>query len=149
MSKRLPKIAQLRRNRIIFEMRCKGRTYNQIGKALGLTEKCVWQIINNYVKRQERELDERSDRVRRFELERLDLMYRALQEKIIAGDPIAIEKGLKIMQQREKYIPGLGEPEKILLGEDPEAPFKFEEAQKECLQILKRLVPNKDNTKEE
>lgn len=52
-----------------------------------------------------------ADEVRTLELERLDKFLLALWDKIEQGDPIAIDRGLKIMDRRAKYL-GLDAPVK-------------------------------------
>jgi hypothetical protein len=50
-----------------------------------------------------------ADEVRTLELERLDRFLSYLWDKIEQGDPVAIDKGLKIMDRRAKYL-GLDAP---------------------------------------
>jgi hypothetical protein len=134
---------------IAYDMRIQGRTYRQISKALNISETAAYNCVKNCVLNNDTKLREKAEELRRIELERLDQMYRALMPRIKWGDPNAIEKGLKIMQQRGKYVPDLTEPDKLRLGEDPEAPFQFELAQQECMEVLKSLAPKKEDKEDE
>ena len=137
----------LKRRKLAFDLRVKGNTYRQIAKKLGVSYVQVSNDIKYITNRMEKETIDLASRDRQIELTRLDKMYLALEPRIRKGDEFAIDRALKIMQQRAKYIPNYEEPNRLLLGEDKDNPFEIEMAQQECLMILQKMVPNYEEIK--
>jgi DNA-binding CsgD family transcriptional regulator len=130
------------RRKLVFDLKVKGRSYRQIAKMLGITQTQAFNDVKNIIKKMEERTKDLAARDRQIELVRLDKMYLSLEPKIRKGDEYAIDRGLKIMQQRAKYIPGYEEPNKLQLMGDKENPIEieFKYAQQECLNILKKLI---------
>lgn len=96
----------LREHRVI-ELRAKGYSFQQIADQehyanASAASKAFKSGMGKLIKPV-------ADEVRTLELERLDKFLLALWDKIEQGDPIAIDRGLKIMDRRAKYL-GLDAP---------------------------------------
>lgn len=137
----------MKRRKLAFDLRVKGNTYRQIAKKLGVSYVQVSNDIKYITSKMEEQTIDLAARDRQIELTRLDKMYLALEPRIRKGDEFAIDRALKIMQQRAKYIPNYEEPNRLLLGEDKDNPFEVEMAQQECLMILQKMVPNYEEIK--
>jgi len=103
------KVDTLRREQRVMELRAQGWTWQRIADEVGYASPSACKTaFDNAIKRTMQPV---ADEVRTLELERLDRFLSYLWDKIEAGDPIAIDKGLKIMDRRAKYL-GLDAPVK-------------------------------------
>jgi hypothetical protein len=103
------KVDTLRRETKVMELRAQGWTWQRIADETGYASPSACKTaFDNAIKRTMQPV---ADEVRTLELERLDRFLSYLWDKIEAGDPIAIDKGLKIMDRRAKYL-GLDAPVK-------------------------------------
>lgn len=89
-----------------LELRLLGLTYEQIGTAVGVS----WHTVYKRVQRAlEKTLREPADAVRQMELDRLDLLWRSVIDRVTAGELDAVRTALSIMDRRAKYL-GLDAP---------------------------------------
>ena len=95
-----------------LRLRRKGLSYREIGEELNIdqTTACrnVKQCLNECIKKGEKD----TEKFRQLELIRLDRMLEVIEDKIKKGDLQAIDKGLKIANQRAKLL-GLDAPVQI------------------------------------
>jgi hypothetical protein len=90
-----------------MELRAQGWTWQRIADEVGYSNASATKhAFDNAIKRTMQPV---ADEVRTLELERLDRFLSYLWDKIEQGDPVAIDKGLKIMDRRAKYL-GLDAP---------------------------------------
>ena len=90
-----------------MELRGQGWTWQRIADEVGYASASACKTaFDNAIKRTMQPV---ADEVRTLELERLDRFLSYLWDKIEQGDPVAIDKGLKIMDRRAKYL-GLDAP---------------------------------------
>lgn len=111
------------RRAFVLAMRKTGATYRRIAAAavarFGVEalpdtwgERYVHKDVARELERLRAEIAEDGDAVLRLELERLDRFTEALWARASSGDEAAIEKCLRIMDRRAKYL-GLHRPEGI------------------------------------
>ena len=101
------KVDTLRRETKVMELRAQGWTWQRIADEVGYASASAAKTaFDNAIKRTMQPV---ADEVRTLELERLDRFLSYLWDKIEQGDPVAIDKGLKIMDRRAKYL-GLDAP---------------------------------------
>jgi len=82
--------------------------FEDIARELGLSAAAVRESVDRSIAASPWALDQSSARVLR--LERLDQMHKALWPKALKGDPVAVEKILRIEEARER---ALGEPARV------------------------------------
>jgi hypothetical protein len=109
------------KKRTALEMRAKGKSYQEIADALGYADRSgPWELVQTAL----RELvQEPADIVRQLELERLDKALAALWPQVQLGDVFAIDRMIKIMDRRSRYL-GLDAATRQVLAGDPEAPVQ-------------------------
>jgi hypothetical protein len=104
---RAGKVDTLRREQKVMELRAQGWTWQRIADEVGYASASATKTaFDNAIKRTMQPI---ADEVRTLELERLDRFLSYLWAAIEQGDPVAIDKGLKIMDRRAKYL-GLDAP---------------------------------------
>lgn len=92
-----------------YELRLKGLSLRAIGQIMGINHQTVANRL---------ELANRAivlpgvEEYRKIEDERLDMMWKALQGRIDAGDPRAIEQGIRLTERRAK-LHGLDRPQQM------------------------------------
>lgn len=114
-----------RKNRAV-KLRLDGYTYREIYSImLGLAQKNAVIIPDSYDERYayrdvrdvineaKENLVESGEILRILELRNLDRMQNAVMDKAIGGSLKAIDSVLKIMRQREKYVPDLTQPKQV------------------------------------
>lgn len=90
------------------QLRQAGVTYDQIAKAVGFADESgAYKAVRRAIER--RQYDAVDD-LRAMELDRLDELHRSLWPKALNGNLHAVDRLLRVMQQRAKYIPGLEVP---------------------------------------
>jgi DNA-binding transcriptional MerR regulator len=103
----------LERNEKIFqalELRKAGLQFNEIAEIMG--EKYSQTVRDWVEKALKAHMEEPAEEVRQLEISRLDTMLEALWEKVLGGDPFAIDRCLKIMDRRAAYL-GLDAPKQV------------------------------------
>jgi DNA-binding CsgD family transcriptional regulator len=107
-----------------LELRKEGKSYQEIANILGSNFAQVYTDIGIVLKKEiEKRTKTQLGQVVQLELERLDALFEKAWEQIKANNVVAIDKALKIMERRAKYL-GLDAPAKSVVGEDPEKPFR-------------------------
>jgi hypothetical protein len=105
-----------------LEMRGRGRSYDEIAAALGYADKSgAWRLVEAALGELIREP---AEAVKALELERLDKALAALWPQVSTGDVFAIDRLIKIMDRRSRYL-GLDAPTKQVLAGDEEAPVRI------------------------
>ena len=87
-----------------FELRKSGLTYYEIGLQLGISKQAAHQHVKKHLNEIASKVTELAKEVMTIELNRLDDMVFALYEKARSGDVSAIDRILKIMDRRAKYL---------------------------------------------
>ena len=95
----------------VVELRRAGATWDEIAKAVDYaTPTGAWKAFQRAMRRTL--VDAGTEELRALELDRLDRVQRAVWAKALTGDDKAIDKLLKIMEHRAKYL-GLYAPAKV------------------------------------
>jgi len=97
------------REREALKLRLAGKTYAQIGEALGVTEQGAHKIVMRVLKRLNEKINEDGLAVRRMEVERLDALLRVVWPKAQEGDLAAVDRVLRIAKRRAALL-GLDAP---------------------------------------
>ncbi len=92
-----------------LNLRKSGATYDQIGKALGITTQGAYKAIIRSLKRLNEQNSESSEELRRLEVERLDRMLVAIWPQVLNGNQGAVDRAIKISERRAKLL-GLDAP---------------------------------------
>ena len=93
----------------MLELRKQGWTYQAIGDQYGITAPSAYQRVKKALHDL---VAEPAEEVRQIELQRLDRMQQAVDDKIAAGELRSIDQGLRIMDMRAKLL-GLYAPVKV------------------------------------
>lgn len=88
-----------------LKLRAKGNSRDEIAAELDVHPVTAWRYIRDAIAELPREP---AEEVKALELERLDAMQAALWPKALRGNVTAIDRVLKIMERRAKYL-GLDE----------------------------------------
>lgn len=134
-SKTSPRKARGREREIrALDLRISGMNYRNIAQQLDISESGAYKAVIRALKRLNEQIMERADEVRRMELDRLDKMLRGLWPAALKGNQGAVDRVVKIMDRRARYIPGLNTPDQIEVrdwreeaqeaGFDPAAAFE-------------------------
>lgn len=92
-------------------MRIQGKTYQQIGDALGVTLPRAYQLVSERLATLETKTKEDAEKVRQLEVERLDFLLEKMMEQAADGDQGAVDRILRIQERRTRYL-GLDAPTK-------------------------------------
>jgi hypothetical protein len=95
-----------------LDLRKRGKSYNEIGIELGMTDAAAYQMVMRVLEAYDHDIRENVPCVRQIELKRLDQYIVALQKRINTGDPKAILVALKVSERRAKLM-GLDAPLKV------------------------------------
>lgn len=96
-----PKVIEYtEREQEAIALRKKGLTYTQIGRKMGIHQSNAFALVKKGMERLQEAMLEDVKALRAIENERLDEMYAAIHDQIIAGDVKAIHAGLAIMERR-------------------------------------------------
>lgn len=101
---------QAREERAV-ELRVKGLSYQAIAREMGVSKFAVYKDVERAIDKLNRKLPEDTDKLRRIESERLDLLQVALWPEAVTGNIKAGEQVLKLMERRAKLW-GLDAPAK-------------------------------------
>lgn len=104
--------ASREREQIALDMRKSGSSFREIGEALGITEMGASKAVRRALKRINDGIAENVEEVRRLEVERLDRMLLAMDQKVAKGDLGAIETALKLSKRRSELL-GCDAPKKM------------------------------------
>jgi hypothetical protein len=99
---RAGKVDVIKREQRVIELRAQGWTWQRIANTVGYATPSAAKVaFDNAIKRV---MQPAAQEVLTLELERLDRFLTYLWPAIEQGDPTAIDKGLKIMDRRAKYL---------------------------------------------
>jgi transcriptional regulator len=107
-----------------LRMRQSGLSYRAIGRALEISHVQAWKDVNAVIEQLQKDNLEEAKKVKAIEIARLDVALEAIWEKVEAGDPIAIDRMIKIMERRSRYE-GLDAPTKQEIEVATPEPIKF------------------------
>lgn len=97
------------RRREALQYRLTGASYQEIADQMGSDRKAV----SRWVREELANIPKlEADELRQQEVERLDLLTKAVWQHAMAGDPTAIDKALKIIDRRAKLL-GLDAPQQV------------------------------------
>lgn len=102
----------IERQTLALELRRDGWTYRAIGKKLDCTAVTAWRDVQVALKASLKLRDGEAEILRQLELERLDMMWRALEHFMAAGNIGSIMAGVRVMERRAKLL-GLDAPASI------------------------------------
>ncbi len=98
------------RQRLAFELRLAGVTYEQIAQRLGYGGPSgAHKAVSTWLRRTR---TEPSDELIRIETARIDRLWRGLWERAAGGDLQAADRALRLMERRSKLL-GLDSPTKV------------------------------------
>jgi hypothetical protein len=142
----------LKRDEKAVQLRIEGNTYPMIAKKLNCSVTTAWKAIQKQVKRFNEKYPESVERLRTIDLQRTDKLLREAQKMIDKRDPLikaaGIDRAIKLMELRAKYIPKLHVPKQMQFGVDDELREKLQDADKTVKELLQRFV-DEDNKEEE
>jgi DNA-binding Lrp family transcriptional regulator len=99
----------------VLDLRKQGYNYREIAERLGISVSTAHKHVTKMLAALREKTVEIADDVLRMELDRLDTMLAGVWTAATAGDTNAIDRVLKIMERRSKYL-GLDAPEAVTLG---------------------------------
>lgn len=102
------------RRKKAFALRKGGASYPEIAEALGVSVSTAHGYVKDTLGQLQTETREDAEQIRDLELMRLDSMWMALAPSIAKGHLQAIDKGIKIMERRSRFL-GLDMPVKTAL----------------------------------
>jgi len=88
--------------RQVLELRLAGFTYEEVRHILGL--KSDWQVWNLQQRALKQFAHERPSQLRQLDVARLDRLIRGLWRKAVQGDLPALDRVIKLLNQRERYV---------------------------------------------
>ena len=132
------------RRRDALRLRQEGMSYFRIGEVLGIATALAYQDVDKMLKKIDESLSEETEKLRRLELTRLDRLLEGLRPALKSKDyyerGMALDKKIKIMDRRAKYIPGMDAPSQFIGSLDDGLKSTVEQAGQEVLLMLKRLA---------
>lgn len=102
-------VEQVERRVRACEMRRQGMSYEQIARAMGITQPAAWRLVKRALDRMQ---VESADAVIKIESTRIDHAIQRIQQGIDDGDPAAIGALVKLMDRRAKML-GLDAAQRI------------------------------------
>ena len=108
-AREIVRIEATERQGAALELRLKGMSYRQIAEQLQIQVGTAHELVNTYLLNA---VTEPGEELRTLEVERLDVMLKAIWADVEAGDVKAIDAALKISDRRAKLL-GIDAPTKI------------------------------------
>lgn len=93
-------------------LRKAGRTYDDIGIALGISKSAAHQLVSKWLHETHDKLRESAQELRTIEANRLDEMQAAIYPQALKGDLLAVDRCVKISAARRALF-GLDAPTKV------------------------------------
>lgn len=100
-----------------LEMRKQGHSYRVIGERLGVSAATAFGDVKKELDKLAKVAGEIAEDVRAIELQRLDDMLAALWPEAMLGNPVVIDRVLRIQERRAKLL-GLDAPEHQIIETD-------------------------------
>lgn len=107
------KVEQEMRRARVAELLAQGLSLSMIAKQVGVTSSTIAKDRDRILNRLKSETIQDVSKYRDLEMARLDTALENLWERVLSGDLQAVDRLLKIQDQRAKYIPDLQGPTKI------------------------------------
>lgn len=127
-----------------LELRTSGWSYPDIGGQLGVSMVTAWKYVQQELAYMDDKVREKTERLRTLEVTRLDRMLGLLEQPLKSRDYYerygAMDRVLKIMDRRAKYMPGMDAPLTGKLGLEEGMEGLLKSAGSEVLLMLKRLA---------
>jgi len=136
------KLTAKERERIALDMRIKGKTFKEIAEVLGITEAGAFKAAQRAIQKLDEKLKEKAEQVLTLEIERLNRMIDVLWPQVEAGEYAAVDRILRVMERRAKYL-GLDKPAGLAIS--GEITHKHELTQEERLKRLQFLLEQRKN----
>ncbi len=95
----------------VVKLRLAGLSFPTIARNLSCSVSGAHKACMRAIARRLEKIGETTEQVLQLELERLDVMLRVLWPKCLAGEAGAIDRALRIMERRARYL-GLDKPER-------------------------------------
>ena len=110
-SKRSPKqkATSAARRKTALELHVEGRTFEAIGRELGVSRQRAHQLVQEQIAEAAAERAQLATRALDTDLERIDFVMRSLAPKVEAGDDKAAQAYLRALERRSKLL-GLDAP---------------------------------------
>lgn len=105
-------VARIERLDRIFEARRKGLTIAEIARNEGLSRRTIHRILTSEMMKRKERFGEKADALIQMQLDRLEMLWNKLQNKIDRGDARACEVGITVLR-RQAELMGLDQPTKI------------------------------------
>lgn len=102
----------LERQAQVVEMRKRGKTFRQIGTELNISHVTAVRDMQAALRGLRAERSKRTELLVTLEAERLDMLFAALVDKALEGDPQVAAVALKIRESYRKLL-GLDAPSKV------------------------------------
>ncbi len=103
--------ARLKRRKTALQLRIEGKTFEQIGRALGITKQSAHESVGRELELAARDTRAHAQHALQLELDRVDFVLRSLTPAVVRADPKAAQAYLKAMERRSKLL-GLDKPER-------------------------------------
>ena len=139
------------------ELRMAGHSYYAIGKALGIGRGTVHKAVMRALKRLNEETREHAQQVLELELKRCDKLLASLWPHAIKGNGAAVDRVLRIMERRTRYL-GLDSPVKHELTGQDGGPMELanydfrnlsDDELSQVLKILRRASTSRTDSEED
>jgi len=160
----------LERREQAMALRLDGYTYREIAEIMyalsvegkliipdSYDERYAYRDVNNVLKQVQTELFESAEQLRIMELRNLNRLQNAIMPKALRGDLKAVDRVLKIMSQRERYVPDLSLPKTVkieswqneVLALIREGRITIEDIKNDYPQLAERILAELPNTRSE
>jgi hypothetical protein len=126
-----------------LDLRRRGYSFERIADALGCSVGTAHGDVKRALALAAEKLSEDASEHLALDLQRVDAMLAALWPAIEAGDPQAVEKGLKAMERRAKLL-GLDAATRTELSGPQGAPIAVTDARAALAAAIARVAPGPD-----
>lgn len=109
----------------VLKLRLAGASFRAIARNLECSVGAAYKACMRAIERQMKEIGEDADTVLHLELQRLDSMLLGAWPKAVAGDLSAVDRVLRIMERRARYL-GLDAPVRRELSGPEGGPIQHE-----------------------
>jgi hypothetical protein len=92
-----------------LQLRQAGATYTQIGQELGYTRQHAFYLVSTALARIKAQTEETAEQMLALDLDRLDALLLGIWHMALDGNLLAIDRVLKILDQRARYLDLYGE----------------------------------------
>jgi hypothetical protein len=107
-----------------LNLRLEGRRFREIGEAMGVSEQTAHRLVTTELKRLNAVRAEQAAELVRLQSERIDALLQAMWPKALAGEAVAVNQVLALLQ-RQARLHGIDAPVKKEIGNLNGTPFKL------------------------